>query len=104
MTNVLPPRFGGVLACLDARPELQVVIVAHAGLDRVTSMRQGFEALPFRTPMTVRMWPAAKVPDTDADRKAWLTTEWAVVDEWIDLHRVQCVTNLLGGDADGFAE
>ena len=86
MTKVLPPRFGGVLACLKARPDLEVVVVAHAGLDRITSGRQAFDALPFCAPMTVRMWPAAKAPDTDEDRKAWLTAEWAVVDEWIDRH------------------
>jgi hypothetical protein len=39
--------------------------------------------------MTVRMWEATKAPDTDADRKAWLTAEWAVVDEWIDLYRAR---------------
>jgi 1-acyl-sn-glycerol-3-phosphate acyltransferase len=86
MTNVLPPRFGGVLACLDARPELQVLIAAHAGLDRVTSVRQAWEALPVRRRMTVRIWPAAEAPENREDRKAWLLTEWAVLDEWVDRH------------------
>ena len=35
MTNVLPPRTGGVFACLDARPGLDVVLAAHAGLDKI---------------------------------------------------------------------
>jgi 1-acyl-sn-glycerol-3-phosphate acyltransferase len=84
MDHVLPPRPGGVLACLDAHPGLDVVVVAHAGLDRVVRARQAWNLLPLRTPMKVRAWRAAHVPESEADRLAWLTLEWAVVDEWVD--------------------
>ncbi len=84
MTNVLPPRPGGVLACLEARPDLAVVVVAHAGLDRVVSARQAWDGLPITTPMTVRAWPTAEVPPGEDARLSWLTLEWAVVDEWVD--------------------
>jgi 1-acyl-sn-glycerol-3-phosphate acyltransferase len=84
MTNVLPPRPGGVLACLDARPDLGVVVVAHAGLDRVVSARQAWDQLPITMPMKVRAWPTAEVPPGEEARLAWLTLEWAVVDEWVD--------------------
>jgi 1-acyl-sn-glycerol-3-phosphate acyltransferase len=86
MAHVLPPRPGGVLACLDARPDLAVVVVAHAGLDRIVRVRQGWDQLPFTTPMTIRVWPTAPVPQGDDAKRAWLTTEWAVVDQWIDAH------------------
>jgi 1-acyl-sn-glycerol-3-phosphate acyltransferase len=84
MANVLPPRPGGVLACLDARPDLPVVIVAHAGLDRVVTAGQAWNEIPITAPMTVRAWPTAHVPPGEDARLAWLTLEWAVVDEWID--------------------
>ena len=84
MTNVLPPRPGGVLACLDARPDLPVVVVAHAGLDKVVSARQAWDELPITTPMSVRAWPTAEVPPGEEARLAWLTLEWAVVDEWVE--------------------
>ncbi len=84
MINVLPPRPGGVLACLDARPDLPVVIVAHAGLDRIVSAGQAWSEIPITTPMTVRAWPTAEVPPGEDARLAWLTLEWAVVDEWVD--------------------
>lgn len=84
MTNVLPPRPGGVLAGLDARPDLPVVVVAHAGLDKVVTARQAWGELPITTPMTVRAWPTAEVPKGEEARLAWLTLEWAVVDEWVD--------------------
>jgi 1-acyl-sn-glycerol-3-phosphate acyltransferase len=84
MTNVLPPRPDGVFTCLDANPGLGVVVVAHAGLDRMVRARQVWDQLPLTTPMTVRAWPTAEVPKDPEDRLAWLTLEWAVVDEWVD--------------------
>jgi 1-acyl-sn-glycerol-3-phosphate acyltransferase len=84
MTNVLPPRSGGVLACLDARPDLGVVIVAHAGIDQVVSAAQVWDSLPLDAAMSIRIWPAAEIPECATDRPAWLTTEWAVIDEWVD--------------------
>jgi 1-acyl-sn-glycerol-3-phosphate acyltransferase len=84
MTNVLPPRPDGVFTCLDANPGLGVVVVAHAGLDRMVRARQAWDQLPLSAPMTVRAWPTVEVPDDTESRLAWLTLEWAVVDEWVD--------------------
>jgi 1-acyl-sn-glycerol-3-phosphate acyltransferase len=87
MEHVLPPRSGGVLACLKALPHVPVVMVAHTGLDRVTSPGAVWRSLPFTTPMSVRWWPPSTPPQGEQERVAWLTAEWAVIDEWIDLHR-----------------
>lgn len=87
MEHVLPPRTGGVLACLDARPELPVVVFAHTGLDKLTTAGEVWKALPFSDPMTVRWWPAPTAPTDEDGRVAWLTAEWAVIDEWIDATR-----------------
>lgn len=84
MDHVLPPRAGGVLACLDSRPEIPVAIVAHTGLDRITTAGQMWDAVPFDVPMSLRWWPAASPPYGREERVEWLTTEWAVVDQWID--------------------
>jgi 1-acyl-sn-glycerol-3-phosphate acyltransferase len=85
MSHVLPPKPAGVLACLSARPELPVVIVAHTGLDHLTTAGQVWAAIPFDRPMILRWWPASAggIIDND-DQVAWLTLEWAIVDEWID--------------------
>ncbi|MGH9100970.1 MAG: 1-acyl-sn-glycerol-3-phosphate acyltransferase, partial [Acidimicrobiales bacterium] len=85
MDHVLPPRSGGVLACLEEKPEISVVVVAHTGLDRIVTVQEGWRQLPFKCPMAVRIWPAAPPPSTTEERLRWLTTEWAIVDEWIDL-------------------
>jgi 1-acyl-sn-glycerol-3-phosphate acyltransferase len=84
MTNVLPPRTGGVFACLDARPGLDVVLAAHAGLDKIVRPGQAWARLPLATPMTVRFWPAAEAPQLKGDRVSWLTMEWATVDQWVE--------------------
>lgn len=86
MEHVLPPRVGGVMTCLDARPDLPVVVMAHTGLDKITTPGQVWRALPFGTPMSIRWWLAAPAPAGEEDRLAWLTAEWAVVDQWIDAH------------------
>lgn len=84
LDHVLPPRAGGVLACLQARPDIPVVIVAHTGLDKITSARQLWRSVPFSRAMQVRWWPPAQPPYGEAERLAWLSTEWAVIDQWID--------------------
>jgi 1-acyl-sn-glycerol-3-phosphate acyltransferase len=94
MENVLPPRPSGVMACLDARPGVPVVVFAHTGLDLLTSPGDAWRAIPFRVPMTVRWWPAADHPAGQNERLEWLTTEWAVVDEWIDTQRPRAGVSL----------
>jgi 1-acyl-sn-glycerol-3-phosphate acyltransferase len=91
MENVLPPRPDGVLACLKASPNLSVVITAHAGLDRIVSAAQAWRELPLQSSMAVRIWPAVEAPQGRDKQVAWLTTEWAVVDEWIDGYRAHAV-------------
>lgn len=87
MEHVLPPRTGGVMACLDACPDLPVVVVAHTGLDRITTAGAVWRSLPFTTAMSTRWWLASPPPAGEVERLAWLTTEWAVVDQWIDAQR-----------------
>jgi 1-acyl-sn-glycerol-3-phosphate acyltransferase len=88
--NVLPPRTSGVLACLQARSDLGVAVVAHTGLEDLVSPATVWRALPVTgRPMTVRWWyePAATLPDSDDGRREWLRLQWAIVDSWIDARK-----------------
>lgn len=90
--HVLPPRPAGVLACLAARPDLDVVIVAHTGLEDLVSPAQIWRAIPLtRRPMTVRWWhePAAALPADADDRFQWLQVQWTIVDSWIDARKAR---------------
>jgi 1-acyl-sn-glycerol-3-phosphate acyltransferase len=86
MPEVLPPRPAGTAAVLAARPDVDVVVVAHAGLDRLTSVRRVWAALPVHdTPMRVTWWRVAAhdVPRADDQVAEWLNQQWVEVARWV---------------------
>lgn len=88
MPDVLPPRPAGTAAVLVARRDIDVVVVAHTGLDRLTTVRAIWNAVPVsHEPMRVHWWrvPFASVPHTeDEDVVAeWLNAQWAGVQRWV---------------------
>lgn len=90
--HVLPPQPGGVLACLAARPELEVLIAAHTGLDELVSPALIWAALPVRArPMIMRWWhfPAASRPSNPDRLQSWLELQWTIVDSWIDARKAR---------------
>jgi hypothetical protein len=46
MPNLLPPRPGGALAAIAACPDADVIFVAHAGLDTITSIGDVWRRFP----------------------------------------------------------
>lgn len=85
--ELLPPRPAGTAAALAARPDADVLVIAHAGLDRLTTARQVWQALPFDgRPMRVCCWrlPAEHVPRSDDQVPEWLNEQWRAVARWVD--------------------
>ena len=87
MPNVLPPRLGGAFAAIGACPAADVIFVAHAGLDRLVSVRDVWQSLSGDLLVQAHWWRvlAADVP-RDADdetRLRWLYDWWQRVDAWI---------------------
>lgn len=84
LRHVLPPRPGGVLALLDTIPG-DVVVIAHAGLDRHPSFTALARAVPLVDPIRVTAWRIrrADIPTGDDARIAWLDRQWCAVDDWI---------------------
>lgn len=83
LTHTLPPRPSGALALLDAG--LDVVFVAHAGLDGVNKLPNLFSGgiVGQELRVNLRHVRAADIPaDRDA-RIAWLYAEWARVDTFV---------------------
>jgi hypothetical protein len=92
LPHVLPPRPAGALAALAARPDADVVIVAHTGLDTITSAGTAWHSLPVADrPMRLRWWwqPVESLPADNAARQQWLEWQWVLVDEWIDARKAQ---------------
>ena len=84
--ELLPPRPAGTTAALAARPDADVLVIAHAGLDRLTSVGRVWRAVPFDDRrMRVFWWrvPAADVPRATAEVPDWLNHQWAEVARWV---------------------
>ncbi|PRY48951.1 acyltransferase-like protein [Geodermatophilus tzadiensis] len=85
MRHLLPPRPGGVAAALRAAPHADVVLVAHTGLEHLSTVRDVWRGLPVDKTLHLRWWfvPAAEVPREEAELTDWLYRWWATIDEWI---------------------
>lgn len=88
LTTVLPPRPGGVLRALDENPDADVVVVAHAGLDRLSSVRDVLTGLPMQHSVRMAWWyvPRADIPQDAAARTDWLYSWWERIDTWVEEH------------------
>src|SRR5215470_16289006 len=64
MPNLLAPRGGGAFAAIAACPEADVIFVAHAGLDRLVSVRDIWRNLPVHQTIRAKWWrvPVGEVP------------------------------------------
>jgi 1-acyl-sn-glycerol-3-phosphate acyltransferase len=91
MPNLLPPRPGGTLAGIAACPEADVIFVAHAGLDTITSIGDVWRRFPVDQVIRARWWrvPFNQVP-READHETqvqWLFGWWERIDGWITENR-----------------
>jgi hypothetical protein len=91
MPNLLPPRPGGALAGIAACPEADVIFVAHAGLDTITSIGDVWRRFPVDQVIRAKWWrvPFDRVP-READHEAqvqWLYDWWERIDAWITENR-----------------
>lgn len=89
MAHVLAPRPGGVIAALDAAPEADVLLVAHTGLDHVSTVADLWRALPMDKRLLTGWWrvPRSEIPAGREDRIAWLYDHWQRIDHWVAEHR-----------------
>ena len=85
LRHVLPPRSGGVTAALQAAPHADVVLVAHAGLEGLSTAADLWDGLPMDDAVRLRWWfvPAEQVPRDPAEQEDWLYERWAELDRWL---------------------
>ncbi len=88
MQHLLPPRPGGVLAARSAAPQADVVLVAHAGLDHLSGLRELWAGLPMDREVRLRweFFAADDVPRETAAGTDWLYERWAAMDAWVGSH------------------
>jgi len=89
LRHLLAPRSGGVLAALTGCPSADVVLVAHTGLEALSTVVDLWRGIPLDDDIDIRMWhiPAADVPSDEAGRIKWLGDSWRRMDDWIDSER-----------------
>ena len=84
--HVLPPRLGGTLAVLEARPDLDCVFLAHVGFEVVGSLNDLWNGRLIGRRIRLKFWrvPSADIPSGEGARGDWIHREWQEVDNWID--------------------
>jgi hypothetical protein len=78
-----------VKAALVANPDVQVVVVAHTGLDDLNSVADLWDAIPVDKTLQLR-WreiPGAEVPTDLPELSDWLFDEWELMDAWVGARR-----------------
>jgi len=90
LIHVLAPRPGGVVAALDAAPGVDVLLVAHTGLDHLHSVADLWRELPMDKQIIMRWWrvPRVEVPDGREERIEWLFDWWERIDDWVEANRL----------------
>lgn len=96
--HVFPPKTAGPLALLASVPTADVVFVAHSGLEDAATFADLWHGRLLGNTVRVTLWkvPAAEIPTTEAERKAWLMEQWSKLDQWVGqaraTHEVQLLT------------
>ncbi len=83
LTNLLPPRPGGLHTLLAAAPEADVVLIDHTGLERLRSLRDLASVVPIDWPIRVRLQRIARAEISDDldGFTAWLDDLWLDLDQ-----------------------
>lgn len=89
MRYVMPPRPGGALAAIAATPVVDIMFVAHTGLEDLSTAADLWRGLPMDQVIRIGWWIVAEedVPSAEGARVDWLFDEWSEVDDWISAHR-----------------
>lgn len=89
LTNVLPPRLGGSLALLDSARGVDVVFMAHTGLESAMQYHAILGGGLIGSTVRIRMWrvPGETIPATRDGRMDWLYERWHELDAWVTANR-----------------
>jgi hypothetical protein len=74
------------MALLQGAPNHDVVLVAHKGLEHAGSFRAIADAVPFQSPVRVRLWriPAATLRADSGNVLEQIDAYWQCMDDWLD--------------------
>lgn len=83
LQRTLLPRSGAVVAILERAPQLDVVLLAHHGLERANGLGDLARGALLDARVCVRLWriPAEVIARDDVE--AWLFEQWSRIDAWL---------------------
>lgn len=91
MRHLLAPKPGGTLAAIEAAPTADVLLVAHEGLEDLSTLGDLWRGLPMDDVVEARWWhvPNEELPrDRDVDGQVdWLFDWWGRLDAWVASQR-----------------
>lgn len=89
LRHVLPPHPGGIRALLRSNRDLDVVFLAHTGLEGANHFADLMSGTLIGSHIRARLWRVTRshIPDDPDDQLEWLQDQWEKVDDWIDEHR-----------------
>lgn len=102
---VLPPRSGGALALLDAAPDADVVVCAHAGFEGAATLARVWKGKLLHRTLRVRFErvPRARIPAARDARETWLRELWHEVDAWVESCATRSAVRVTGARRRAFA-
>ena len=83
LQRTLLPRSGAVKAILAAAPKLDVVLLAHHGLERANGPGDLARGALLDARVRVQVWRIAATELALDDPDAWLFEQWARIDAWV---------------------
>ncbi len=83
--GLLPPRPGGALALLTAAPDVDLVLLAHSGLEGAATLRDFWrgELVGTRLRISARRIRASEIPVEARQELGWLLDRWLEMDHWL---------------------
>lgn len=89
LTHVMPLRFGGLFALMDAVPHADIVFCAHTGYERTVRLADFVAGGLYRAIVKVKFWrvAASSIPVEPAARAAFFVDEWRKMNAWVATHQ-----------------
>jgi len=86
LDHLLPPKPAGTLALMAHRPDADIVVLGHVGLENMADLSGLRRQLPLRNPIAIRYWvhPRNDLPVDPEALETWLRRRWIDLDHWID--------------------
>lgn len=83
--HCLPPKLGGALTLLSEAEGVDVLIIAHKGLEGFAEIVDLLSGSVVGSNVHVRFWriPASEIPKDTEARRRWLFDVWRQVDEYV---------------------